>query len=73
MLVGTITLGWGVRPKNTIQKLFPDLESKDYFEIGRMCMLDEMPRNSESQMLSACVKWIKANCPEVKVLFTWAD
>ena len=36
-------------------------------------MLDEMPRNSESQMLSACVKWLKKNEPECKILFTWAD
>ena len=36
-------------------------------------MTEEMPRNSESQMLSQLVKWIKQNCPEVKVLFTWAD
>ena len=31
----------------------------DYYEIGKMCMLDEMPKNSESQMLSKVVKWMK--------------
>lgn len=72
-LVGCLTLGWGTRPKHTIQKLFPSLDSSDYLEIGRMCMLDEMPRNSESQMLAAVIRWIKANLPEIKVLFTWAD
>ena len=72
-LVGTVTLGWGTQPKGTIQKLFPSLFPKDYLEIGRMCMTDDMPRNSESQMLSHLVKWIKANLPDVKVLFTWAD
>ncbi|MFX3623090.1 MAG: hypothetical protein ACE3JP_03335 [Ectobacillus sp.] len=36
-------------------------------------MTDEMPRNSESQMLSRVVAWIKENRPSVKVLFTWAD
>lgn len=72
-LVGIVTLGWGTRPLHTIQKLFPSLESKDYFEIGRMCMAEEMPRNSESQMLSQLVKWLKVNKPEIKVLFTWAD
>lgn len=73
VLVGVITLGWGTRPKHTIQRIFPSLDTKDYLEIGRMCMTEEMPRNSESQMLSACVKWIKRNLPELKVLFTWAD
>lgn len=41
--------------------------------LGRMCMTEEMPRNSESQMLSQLVKWIRRNIPELKVLFTWAD
>lgn len=72
-LVGVVTLGWGTRPRHTIQRIFPSLDTKDYLEIGRMCMTDEMPRNSESQMLSQMVKWIKKNIPEVKVLFTWAD
>lgn len=72
-LVGLVTLGWGTRPLHTIKKLFPSLETKDYYEIGRMCMTEEMPRNSESQMISLLRKWIKENCPEIKVLFTWAD
>lgn len=72
-LVGVVTLGWGTRPKHTIQKLFPSLDTKDYFEIGRMCMTEEMPRNSESQMLSQLIQYIKNNFKEIKVLFTWAD
>lgn len=72
-LKGVITLGWGTRPKHTIKKMFPSLDTQDYLEIGRMCMTEEMERNSESQMISACVKWLKRNVPTVKVLFTWAD
>lgn len=72
-LVGVVTLGWGTRPRHTIQKVFPTLDTKDYFEIGRMCMTEDMPRNSESQMLSQLIKWLKVNYPELKVLFTWAD
>lgn len=72
-LVGLVTLGWGVTPLHTIKKIFPSLLAKDYFEIGRMCMTEEMPRNSESQMISQLVKWLKINEPEIKVLFTWAD
>lgn len=72
-LVGVVTLGWGTRPKHTIQRMFPSLDTKDYLEIGRMCMTDDMPRNSESQMISHLVKWIKRNIPELKILFTWAD
>lgn len=72
-LVGVVTLGWGTRPRHTIQRIFLSLDTKDYLEIGRMCMTEEMPRNSESQMLSQLVKWIRKNIPELKILFTWAD
>lgn len=72
-LVGVLTLGWGTQPRATINKMFPGLESKDYYEIGKMCMTDEMPKNSESQMLSATVKWLKQNKPECLFLYTMAD
>ena len=58
-LVGVLTLGYGTRPLHTIKRIFPSLETKDYYEIGRMCMTDDMPRNSESQMIKAVCKWIK--------------
>ena len=73
VLVGVITLGLGTRPLHTIKRIFPSLGTGDYLEIGRMCMTEDMPRNSESQMLSQCVKWLKKNHKEVQVLFTWAD
>ena len=72
-LVGVLTLGWGTQPKATIAKLFDGLDTKDYYEIGKMCMKPEMPRNSESQMLSGVVNWMKNYCPEKKFLYTWAD
>lgn len=72
-LVGVVTLGYGTRPKHTIKKLFRSLDTKDYLEIGRMCMSEEMPKNSESQMLSQLIKWLKINLPDLKILFTWAD
>ena len=73
VLVGVITLGWGTQPKATIAKLFEGLDTKDYYEIGKMCMTEEMPRNSESQMISSVVKWMKQHCPEKQFLYTWAD
>lgn len=72
-LVGVITLGWGTRPLHTIKRIFPSLTTENYYEIGRMCMVEEMPKNSESQMLSLCCKWLKQNQPQIKILFTWAD
>jgi len=71
-LVGVITFGWGTRPKHTIQKLFPELDTKDYYEIGKMCLDDKLLRNSESQLLSSAISWLKENTT-IKYLFTWAD
>jgi len=68
-----MTLGWGVRPKHTIQKLFPSLNTKDYWEIGKLCLDDLLPTNSESMFISSCLKHIKNNYPDIKLIFTWAD
>ena len=71
-LRGVLTLGWGTQPKATIRKMFPELDTKDYFEIGKMCMDDDMPKNSESQMMSLTVKWMKENT-DCLFLYTMAD
>lgn len=72
-LRGVVTLGWGTQPLQTINKMFPGLVTKNYFEIGKMCMDDDMPKNSESQMMSATEKWIRQHKPEVLFLYTMAD
>lgn len=72
-IVGAITLGWGTQPKQTIKKLFPCYDTKDYLEIGKMCMNDDMPKNSESQMMKELIKWLKINKPDLSLLYTMAD
>lgn len=72
-LEGTITLGYGTRPLHTIKKMFPSLSTMDYFEIGRMCINDKYKTNTESQMLSKTMKWVKQNLPEIKLIFTWSN
>ena len=73
-LVGVVTLGWGTKPLHTIQKIVnEDMNSSHYYEIGKMCMLDSEPRNSETQMISQLIRWIKKNKPDVLFLYTLAD
>lgn len=72
-LVAVITFGWGTQPKNTILKMFPNLDTKDYFEIGRLCLVDELPKNSESEFLSRVFKQLKLDYPQLKVIFSWSD
>lgn len=73
-IVGTLTLGWGTQPKQTIRKILPNhqFNTNDYFEIGKMCVHDKMPRNTETQFLSKVVKWLKENTDK-KFLYTLAD
>ena len=71
--IGIMTCGYGTRPLHTIRKLFPSLTTKDYFEIGKMCIEESEPKNTESAFLCKVIKWLKINEPNRKVLFTWAD
>lgn len=73
VLVAVMTLGWGVQPKATIKKIFPSLDTKDYFEIGKLCLDEKMPRNSESQFISRCLFYVRKNFKNVKLVYTWAD
>jgi len=72
-LIAVAMWGWGVRPRHTIQRLFPSLGVGDYLELNRLCLRDDEPRNSESHFISLCTEWIRENAPTVKLLFTWAD
>jgi len=71
-LVAIMTLGWGTQPDRTIKKLFPSLGSKEYYEIGRLCLIDELPKNSESNFISRVIKKLKQQT-NIKVLFSWSD
>jgi len=72
VMEGSITLGWGTQPRQTINKMFPGLGTESYYEIGKMAMQEHMPRNSESQMLSLTIKWMRENTQK-DYLYTWAD
>jgi hypothetical protein len=72
-LVATMTLGYGTRPRHTIEGMFPSLGVNDYFEIGKLCVSDEMPRNTESNFISRAITLLKKEYPDVKILFSWAD
>ena len=72
-LVGVASWGYGVRPRHTIQRLFPSLTTSDYYELNRLCMLDSEPRNGESHFLRLCREYIHHREPGRVVLFSWAD
>lgn len=72
-IAAVATLGWGVRPIHTIAAAFPGLTSADYYELGKLCVRDDMPPNTESWFLSRIIKWLKTHCPEKQLFWTWAD
>ncbi len=67
------TLGYGVRPLHTIKRAFPSLGVKDYLEIGKLCLADVLPRNSESTFIAGIIQLLKHHFPTIKILYTWAD
>jgi hypothetical protein len=73
-LKGVLTLGWGTQPRQTINKMFPGLESKDYYEIGKMCLSPDLneTKSAGSQMVSATIGWMKKNT-NCLFLYTMAD
>lgn len=70
-LVGVLTLGWGTQPVATIKKSFPTLDTSHYLEIGKMCVLDTQPRNTESQFLALVMRWVRENKPSLQFIHTW--
>lgn len=73
VLVAAISFGWGSRPLHTIRAMFPSLGTKDYLEIGKMCLADSEPRNSETQFMSVVFRMLHKDFPNVRLVFTWAD
>lgn len=71
-LAAVATIGWGVRPVHTIAKAFPGLGTADYYELGKLCLRDDIPPNSESWFLSRVIRWLKAKTTAV-LFWTWAD
>jgi hypothetical protein len=72
-LVAAISFGWGSRPLHTIRKIFPSLGTVDYLEIGKLCLVDEEPKNSESQFMATAIYRLRKQHPTLKLIFTWAD
>lgn len=72
-LMAVATLGYGTRPLHTIAKLFPSLGTADYLELGKLCVDDEMPRNTESWFISRVIQHLQREHPQRKLLYSWAD
>jgi hypothetical protein len=72
-LVAAISFGWGSRPLHTVQRMFPSLGTTDYLEIGKMCLVNEEPKNRESQFMATAIYLLRKQFSALKLIFTWAD
>lgn len=69
---GVLQLGYGIRPhmKHTISKL---ITKENYCEFDRMWLSDELPKNSESQVIALLLSYLKQVYPQIKFVITYAD
>lgn len=69
ILVGCLQYGPPMNGKKTSDKILKDVEM---MELNRMVMADTEPRNSESQAISCCNKWLKKNT-NIKYILSFSD
>ncbi len=68
-LVGAVLFG---QISTTAWKKFGDSES-EVLELRRLVLLDECGKNSESRVIGYCLRWIKRNLSDVKIVVSYAD
>ena len=68
-LVGGVIFG---AMSTTAWKKFSDTE-RSVIELRRLVLLDEAERNSESRVIGYCLRYIKKNDSEIKIVVSYAD
>jgi hypothetical protein len=70
--LGVLQLGYGIRPasKHTISNL---ITKENYCEFDRMWLSDDLPKFSESQVISLLLSYLKQVYPKIKFVITYAD
>jgi len=69
---GILQLGYGIRPemKHTISK---DIKKGNYCEFDRMWLSDDLPKNSESQVIGLLLSYLKQVHKNIQFVITYAD
>jgi hypothetical protein len=69
---GALQLGFGIRPHN--KKSISSLITHDnYCEFDRMWLSDDLPKNSETQVISLLLSYLKQNYKNIQFVITYAD
>lgn len=70
LLKGALQIGYGIRPKI---KCIEGISTDNIREFDRMWLSDEMPKYSETIVLSLLEHYLRLSHPEIAVLITYAD
>lgn len=70
--LGVLQLGYGIRPHKK-KSVHPMIDKDNFCEFDRMWLSDELPKNSESQVISLLLSYLKQIYPKIKFVITYAD
>ncbi|MFL7904690.1 hypothetical protein ACJ41P_26420 [Azospirillum argentinense] len=71
-LVGALQFGYAMNPASG-KSVVAGTGNREYLELNRMWLSDEVPRNGESMAISYATKFIKAVYPSVQWIQSFAD
>lgn len=71
-LVGVMQLGYALNP-NSGAKVVSGTGNREYMELNRLWLHDDMPKNSESRAISYALKTIRLLYPQVQWVQSFAD
>ena len=71
-LMGVSQWGYAMNPASA-KNIVKGTANDEYMELNRLWVDDAMPRNTESQFISGCIKLIKHHFPKVGWIQSFAD
>lgn len=71
-LHGVLSFGPSIDKRKTMG-LVENTGWNDFLELNRMAMDNYLPPNSESRVISICIRLIRKNAPQVKWILSYAD
>ena len=71
-IAGFIQLGYGIRP-NLKQHIYKNIQKGNFCEFDRMWLSDDLPKYSETIVISMLLYFIKYWNPNIKYIITYAD
>lgn len=72
-VMGVLQFGYGMNPASGNKLWTEPITSKEWLELNRMWLHDDLPKNTASRAISMCITLIKNLYPNVKFIQSFAD